>query len=181
MTTVFDCLRVGGEEGTDETVILAETLMTALEDAAAHGALRAEHRTHLRCEICCEGVVEATERLLSPHGGVGLLSLMDHTPGQRQDRDLARLSLYYRTRRGMSEEAIAAMVAERQASAAARCRRQPRGTGGVGQGARRGAGQPRRWHAGARGRGGARRRGGRGIPDHDGGGGRARTRRASPC
>ena len=61
-----------------------------IDTARSQDLLRADHRLHLRCEICADDVVEQTERLLDRHA-VGLISLMDHTPGTRQFVDLGGL------------------------------------------------------------------------------------------
>ena len=45
--------------------------------------LRADHRIHVRCEICADDVLTETENVISSHR-VDLISLMDHTPGARQ-------------------------------------------------------------------------------------------------
>ena len=98
ITTVFDSLRVGAASDSDgiaEDVLL---LAAALGEARGKNLLRADHLTHLRCEIATPDVVEATLAYLAQHR-VHLISLMDHTPGQRQFRDLQKMREYY-TRHG---------------------------------------------------------------------------------
>src|SRR5690606_4274539 len=51
-----------------------------------------------------------------PH--VRLASLMDHAPGQRQFADLSQYELYYKPKRGLSDDAFAALVARHQAESA---------------------------------------------------------------
>ncbi len=63
-----------------------EMLADEIARNAAAGHLRADHLTHIRCEVPSPGVVEALERFLNGRK-VQLISLMDHTPGQRQFRD----------------------------------------------------------------------------------------------
>jgi alpha-D-ribose 1-methylphosphonate 5-triphosphate diphosphatase len=87
ITTVYDALCVGssdlcGLRGRD----LAE-LLDAIKHARAAAMLRADHRVHVRCEVPSGDAVP----LFAPfedHPLVGLMSLMDHTPGERQWRDL---------------------------------------------------------------------------------------------
>jgi alpha-D-ribose 1-methylphosphonate 5-triphosphate diphosphatase len=75
--------------------------------------LRADHFLHLRCEIPMPTVVEATKELAG-RSDVRLISLMDHTPGQRQFRDEAKLRNYYRTRAaGMTEAELDALFERR--------------------------------------------------------------------
>ena len=61
ITTVFDSLRVGTDsDNAEDRDALIETAAT-LTEAGRKGLLRAEHRTHLRCEICSPDVLEAVE------------------------------------------------------------------------------------------------------------------------
>ena len=66
ITTVYDCLRVGvdadnEDEAGDRIIAIAE----ALGRASAAGILRAEHHTHLRCEVCSHDVIVALDRFLA--------------------------------------------------------------------------------------------------------------------
>jgi alpha-D-ribose 1-methylphosphonate 5-triphosphate diphosphatase len=112
ITTVFDSLRVGTESpgalGGD-----AEELADAIDAAGAQGLLRAQHLTHLRCEVCTEDVIDNARQFLARRS-VALLSLMDHTPGQRQFRDVGKLLDWYRGS-GHSEEALTQLIEEKQA------------------------------------------------------------------
>jgi alpha-D-ribose 1-methylphosphonate 5-triphosphate diphosphatase len=94
ITTVFDSLRVGNDADYASAEDELWEVVAAIEDARSRGLLRAEHRTHLRCEICADDVVEQTERLMGRHS-IHLISLMDHTPGARQFRDLDAWRTYY--------------------------------------------------------------------------------------
>jgi alpha-D-ribose 1-methylphosphonate 5-triphosphate diphosphatase len=90
ITTVLDSLRVWREDGAEDVDGQAEVLAGAIADARAADLLRVEHYLHLRCEIPMPTVVtEATALIGRPD--VRLLSLMDHTPGQRQFRDEGKL------------------------------------------------------------------------------------------
>jgi len=100
ITTVFDSLRVGDDVEQDarkkksfssEVFALAD----ALKQARAADLTRADHHLHLRCEICAWNVVDDAEAFLARHK-VDLISLMDHTPGQRQFRDIEKLLIYWR-------------------------------------------------------------------------------------
>ncbi len=114
ITTVFDSLRVWREEQAAEDVngdasILAQAIGTARDS----GLLRAEHYLHLRCEVPMPNVVEEAAELIG-RPDVKLLSLMDHTPGQRQFRDEEKLRTYYRGKKGgMDGAALDEMFARR--------------------------------------------------------------------
>jgi alpha-D-ribose 1-methylphosphonate 5-triphosphate diphosphatase len=99
ITTVLDSLRVWSEEGAEEVDGQAMTLAQAIAQARATGLLRVDHFLHLRCEVPMPSVVaEAMELIDRPD--VRLVSLMDHTPGQRQFRDESKLRDYYRGKKG---------------------------------------------------------------------------------
>jgi alpha-D-ribose 1-methylphosphonate 5-triphosphate diphosphatase len=94
ITTVFDALSVGDLE---EESVRIETLRSTYDsilDGQRSGALRADHWFHLRCELAYPRLIEALEPLMD-HTSVRLISLMDHTPGQRQYRDLQQYRKYY--------------------------------------------------------------------------------------
>lgn len=100
ITTVLDSLRVWREPGDVEgPESQAGVLARAIATARDEDLLRADHYLHLRCEIPTETVVDDCARLLS-QPRVRLISLMDHTPGQRQFRDEEKLRTYYRGKKG---------------------------------------------------------------------------------
>jgi alpha-D-ribose 1-methylphosphonate 5-triphosphate diphosphatase len=99
ITTVLDSLRVWREEGADEVGGEAAVLAGAIAQARDADMLRIDHFLHLRCEVPMPDVVsEAAELIGRPE--VRLVSLMDHTPGQRQFRDQEKLRIYYRSKVG---------------------------------------------------------------------------------
>jgi alpha-D-ribose 1-methylphosphonate 5-triphosphate diphosphatase len=101
ITTVFDSLRVGSDG--DSVALGAElwTLSEAIETADKAGFLRAEHRTHLRCELSSVDVIDMVETYIGRFRA-HLLSLMDHTPGQRQFRSIDAWRTYYSRKTALS-------------------------------------------------------------------------------
>src|SRR3954466_4941197 len=99
ITTVLDSLRVWREDGAEEVDGRAGVLAAAITAAREADLLRAEHFLHLRCEIPMPSVVEEARELVD-RPDVRLMSLMDHTPGQRQFRDEVKLRDYYRGKSG---------------------------------------------------------------------------------
>src|ERR1700737_3266407 len=95
ITTVLDSLRVWREDGAEEVDGRAGILAEAISSARDANLLRADHFLHLRCEIPMPSVVEEAKELVG-RPDVRLMSLMDHTPGQRQFRDEGKLRDYYR-------------------------------------------------------------------------------------
>ena len=113
ITTVLDSLRVWSEEGTSDVEGRAAMLADAIGSARDGGLLRADHFLHLRCEIPMPTVVrEASE--LAGRPDVRLMSLMDHTPGQRQFRDEGKLRDYYRGKGGGRTDAELDVLFERR-------------------------------------------------------------------
>lgn len=113
ITTVFDALRVGSITSGKKTNYgeYARQLADEILALRAQGALRISHFLHLRAEICSETLTEelakfdATDR-------IGILSLMDHTPGQRQFRDIDQLRHHVQARQGLAGPEFDAYIAE---------------------------------------------------------------------
>jgi alpha-D-ribose 1-methylphosphonate 5-triphosphate diphosphatase len=99
ITTVLDSLRVWREDGAEDVDGRAGILAAAITSARNDDILRADHFLHLRCEIPMPDVVEEAKELID-RPDVRLMSLMDHTPGQRQFRDEVKLRDYYRGKNG---------------------------------------------------------------------------------
>jgi alpha-D-ribose 1-methylphosphonate 5-triphosphate diphosphatase len=112
ITTVFDSLRLGRDERKSVTADVSIRLGHIIDDAQRRGLLRTEHRTHLRCEVCSPDVVDSLRTYLSSLP-VHLISLMDHTPGQRQFRDIEKFLIYYRGKGGMSEAELESFLRRR--------------------------------------------------------------------
>ncbi len=112
ITTVLDSLRVWREEGAGEEDGQAADLSKVIDSARQAGLLRIEHFLHLRCEVPMPKVVEDTTELIG-RPEVRLLSLMDHTPGQRQFRDQQKLREYYRGKSGSNDVELDEMFARR--------------------------------------------------------------------
>ncbi|MRX50726.1 alpha-D-ribose 1-methylphosphonate 5-triphosphate diphosphatase [Paracoccus sp. S-4012] len=95
ITTVFDALRVGSlESRADEFPRYARPLASEIMALRTAGALKISHRIHLRAEICSETLAEELDEF-GPEDRIGIVSVMDHTPGQRQFRDIAQLARYF--------------------------------------------------------------------------------------
>jgi len=113
ITTVLDSLRVWREEGAEEVDGQAVVLAEAISAARDANLLRADHFLHLRCEIPMPNVVDEAKQLID-RPDIRLMSLMDHTPGQRQFRDEEKLRDYYRGKgAGMTDAELDVMFARR--------------------------------------------------------------------
>ena len=113
ITTVFDSLRVWTEDGTEGVDGRSALLAGAIGAAREADILRADHFLHLRCEVPMPNVVEEARQLIG-RPDVRLMSLMDHTPGQRQFRDEVKLRDYYRGKGGgMTDAQLDVLFARR--------------------------------------------------------------------
>jgi alpha-D-ribose 1-methylphosphonate 5-triphosphate diphosphatase len=104
ITTVLDSLRVWREEGAEDVSGEAALLAGAITTARDADMLRITHYLHLRCEVPMPQVVAEASELIG-RDDVRLVSLMDHTPGQRQFRDEQKLRDYYRGKSGRLTDA----------------------------------------------------------------------------
>ena len=112
ITTVFDALRVGSvlsdlKSGYGE---YARGLADEILAMRAQGVLRITHLLHLRAEVCSETLIDEMAKF-GPDDQIGIVSLMDHTPGERQFRDLSKLWDYMTKKRGLTETEFDAHVA----------------------------------------------------------------------
>ena len=120
ITTVYDALRVGSIEGKGGVgwSRYARALADALLAMRATGALKISHHIHLRAEICSETLMAELAEF-GAEDRVGMVSLMDHTPGQRQFADIGQYRTYMMGKHGLSEAQFAEHVTTRQALGAA--------------------------------------------------------------
>lgn len=103
ITTVFDALRIGANPSLrGETRVYARSVADQILALRAAGALRISHFLHIRAEVCSQTLLDEMESF-GLDDRVGLVSLMDHTPGQRQFRDIEKLKEYYMGKGAMSE------------------------------------------------------------------------------
>lgn len=110
ITTVFDAMRVGSiHSGKGRYIDYARKLADELLAARAEGMFKISHFLHLRAEICSETLLDELAAF-GPEDRVGIVSLMDHTPGQRQFRDLTALKTYVAKKRGMNDAEFAEHV-----------------------------------------------------------------------
>lgn len=114
ITTVFDALRVGNDFDEEKFGARMKKLANAVAEAKDAGLTRAEHFLHLRCEIACADVVEEMEPFLTDEN-LKLVSVMDHTPGQRQFTDVSKWKTYYGGKKGASDAVLDATIEKRQA------------------------------------------------------------------
>jgi alpha-D-ribose 1-methylphosphonate 5-triphosphate diphosphatase len=117
ITTVLDALAVGDVlEGSQRLANLTAMAEAVLEMRAA-GALKADHFLHLRCEVSYKHLPELLQPFLD-HALLRLVSLMDHTPGQRQFARLDKYNEYYQGKYGMNDAQMQRFIDDKRADQA---------------------------------------------------------------
>src|SRR5262249_38718465 len=125
ITTVCASLLRGAVRGESDRVKTRAGMVEAICAVSERRMARVDHRLHLRCEVTPDDGVEAVDRWIDLPL-VGLLSINDHTPGQRQFLDADKLKQYYMGKFAMTEpqfEAFHAQALELHARNAANHRR----------------------------------------------------------
>lgn len=84
---------------------------------AARPRLRIDHKVHARFDITFQDALSVVEALIED-GTVDLVSLMDHTPGQGQYRDIERFARQLAYSRGIGHDSAQQLVAEKIADRA---------------------------------------------------------------
>lgn len=106
ITTVLDALSCGQYYEKSDRRNMLDLALTALAELRTTDHLRADHLLHVRCEISDPDL----PRLFEPFRvmpEVHLVSLMDHTPGQRQFVDTEAYRTYYQKDRTWTDEEFA--------------------------------------------------------------------------
>jgi alpha-D-ribose 1-methylphosphonate 5-triphosphate diphosphatase len=114
VTTVLDALCLGDlgfDQGRDQTFHDGVADLTAL---APSGVLKADHLLHLRCEMPATDMPGMLEGVAG-HPLVAMVSLMDHSPGVGQYRDLVRYRAMRIKQTRMTEREVEQRIEELQA------------------------------------------------------------------
>ncbi len=112
ITTVFDAIRVGSiqSRGGRHYGKYARLMADEILSMRAAGTLRISHHLHLRAEICSETLIEELDEF-GPADRVGIVSMMDHTPGQRQFSDMQKYKDYVCGKHGLDPAELDGYVA----------------------------------------------------------------------
>ncbi|GAA6163475.1 alpha-D-ribose 1-methylphosphonate 5-triphosphate diphosphatase [Pelagimonas sp. KU-00592-HH] len=102
ITTVFDAIRVGSiiSDPNKKYGKYARQMASEILSMREHGGLKISHHLHLRAETCSETLIDELAEF-GPEDRVGIVSLMDHTPGQRQFTDMSKFESYIRGKYAM--------------------------------------------------------------------------------
>ena len=103
ITTVLDALGVGEADIDSLRGSAWDRVLQTIDSCTERNLLRADHHLHVRCELPAPNTID----LFAPfkgHARLALISLMDHTPGQRQWENLSHARTYYTGKKGWSVE-----------------------------------------------------------------------------
>lgn len=106
ITTVLDAIGVGDPYGDGFRARDQSALLSVLDRLEAAGSLRADHLIHVRCELPAPNARELFQPFMA-HPRLRLISLMDHTPGQRQWSDIQHARIYYTGKKGWTDQQFA--------------------------------------------------------------------------
>ncbi len=115
ITTVCDAIAVGDVTPTSLRMTEFQSMIDAIMTRQQAGKFAIDHRLHLRCELAYEEVAAIVSHY-AEHPLLSLISVMDHTPGQRQFTKLDKFREYYMGKHGVSEDEIDDFIRDRIAA-----------------------------------------------------------------
>lgn len=113
ITTVYDSISLGAFDEANLRLTMLRAICDALRDGVSHDLFKARHALHLRCEVGFGGLNELLDPLVDQEM-VGLISIMDHTPGQRQFADESKYRFYYQNKMGLTDEEMDVYMVDRR-------------------------------------------------------------------
>lgn len=102
ITTVLDAIGVGDVRDGGHRLDNLSKMIDAIQESNRKGLNRAEHLLHLRCELPHHATLPLFEALMATPE-LALVSLMDHSPGQRQYASLEKYREYYQGKYQLSD------------------------------------------------------------------------------
>ncbi len=105
VTTVCDAISIGDVTPSPGSlrIDMFGPMIDALTERQRQGQFTVDHRLHLRCELGYEQVYDFVSDY-AEHPLLSLMSLMDHTPGQRQFAKIEKYKEYYMGKHAVSAE-----------------------------------------------------------------------------
>ncbi|NVZ92801.1 alpha-D-ribose 1-methylphosphonate 5-triphosphate diphosphatase [Pseudomonas sp. D6002] len=109
ITTVFDAVSIGDVNPKGNRMQKLPAMLNAIAAAESAGLTRAEHHLHLRCELCHPDTLSVFRDLVE-NPLVQLVSVMDHSPGQRQFVLESKYREYYMGKYHLNDETMDAFI-----------------------------------------------------------------------
>ncbi|MGK7925349.1 MAG: phosphonate metabolism protein PhnM [Spirulina sp.] len=113
ITTVCDAIAIGDVKPTSTRLTHFDPMIQAVSEGQKHGRFAADHRLHLRCEVSYANVFDIVSDY-GEHPLLSLVSVMDHTPGQRQFVKIEKYTEYYMGKYGISRQEMEEFIQVRQ-------------------------------------------------------------------
>ena len=113
VTTVCDAIAIGDVNPKSPRLKNYSQMINVLCQGKADKIFLVDHYIHLRCELAYPEVDQITEEYV--HNSLLLMiSLMDHTPGQRQFINLEKFKEYYMGKHGVTAQEMEEFITTRQ-------------------------------------------------------------------
>jgi alpha-D-ribose 1-methylphosphonate 5-triphosphate diphosphatase len=112
VTTVCDAIAIGDVEPNSPRMRHFGPMIDVISRGQQANRFAADHRIHLRCELAYDQVCEVVEQYID-NPLLSLMSLMDHTPGQRQFVNLDKFKEYYMGKHGVTAEQMEGFIQNR--------------------------------------------------------------------
>lgn len=109
ITTVCDAVAIGDVRSGSARMTHSAQMIATITDGVRAGSFNVDHKLHLRCELSFFDLVAIVEEYIDDPI-VALVSVMDHTPGERQFVDLETFKRYQVGRHGAPPEGIDAFI-----------------------------------------------------------------------
>ena len=114
ITTVLDSVVIGDMDQGGARAQTQHTAIAAIHQCRDEGLMRIEHLLHLRCELSAPDILSVFQQY-AQDPLLRLVSVMDHTPGQRQWRDLVSFRRYAERNQRFTDQQFEAVIAQRRA------------------------------------------------------------------
>ncbi len=112
ITTVCDAIAIGDITPTSVRMTQFDPMINTIYQGQIEGRLAVDHRLHLRCELGYEQVYDVTATY-ADHPLLAMISLMDHTPGQRQFVHIDKYKEYYGGKHGVRDDEMDGFIQAR--------------------------------------------------------------------
>jgi alpha-D-ribose 1-methylphosphonate 5-triphosphate diphosphatase len=113
VTTVYDAIALGDVFPASLRLTHYGGMIDAIFQGQMAGRFASDHRLHLRCEVSYKDVLAVTEEYID-NPLLSLISIMDHTPGQRQFINIESYKTYYTGKHGVPASEMEAYIQQRQ-------------------------------------------------------------------
>jgi alpha-D-ribose 1-methylphosphonate 5-triphosphate diphosphatase len=112
ITTVCDAIAIGDVEPGSPRLTNYSPMIDVITHTQQARRFAVDHRIHLRCELAYDQVHDVTAQYID-NPLLSLISLMDHTPGQRQFVKMDKFKEYYMGKHGVTAEQMEEFIQHR--------------------------------------------------------------------